>query len=160
MKYLFFSIVLLGVFQLQSQSETSRQEHFNLASSRLAIQGYDPVSYFNSDAPIKGKSQIKLEYEGVVYHFANAQNMELFKAQPEKYEPVWGGWCGHAMAQRGGKVAINPTCYKIIDGRNVLFYKTIWANALTNWEKEIKTTPEGQLIKTGDQFWADIAKSK
>ena len=80
-------------------------------------------------------------------------NKNTFIANPNKYEPAWGGWCGHAMAMRGEKVEINPLCYKIVNGRNVLFFKSIWANALTNWEKEIKSTPENDLMKKGDQFW-------
>jgi hypothetical protein len=89
----------------------------------------------------------------VIYWFANAENLTEFKTNPAQYEPAWGGWCGHAMAVRGEKVEINPVCYKIVNGRNVLFFKTFYANALTNWEKEIKTTPENTLMTKGDGFW-------
>jgi len=47
----------------------------------------------------------------------------------------------------------NPECYKIVNGRNVLFFKSFYANALTNWEKEIKKTPENTLMNQGDSFW-------
>lgn len=131
---------------------TQRQKHFRLTSDHVALDGYDPVSYFQS-GPLKGKSGISYDLQGVKYFFANEANKNIFTANPSKYEPSWGGWCGHAMALRGEKVEINPLCYKIIQGRNVLFYKTLWANALTNWEKEIKTTPESTLMTKGDNFW-------
>ncbi len=132
-----------------------RIKHFRLSPLHLALDGYDPVSYFQS-GPVKGKSSITYDYKGIRYHFANDVNKNEFITKPDLYEPAWGGWCGHAMAVRGEKVEINPLCYKIINNRNVLFYKTFWANALTNWENEIKKTPENELMKKGDQFWSGI----
>ncbi|MEO5583336.1 MAG: YHS domain-containing (seleno)protein [Saprospiraceae bacterium] len=132
-----------------------RQKHFRLTSAHVALDGYDPVSYFQS-GPVKGKQKISFDQEGVKYFFTNETNKSRFSADPSKYEPAWGGWCGHAMAVKGEKVEINPLCYKIIQGINVLFYKTFWANALTNWEKEIKTTPENTLMKKGDDVWNSI----
>lgn len=132
-----------------------RTKHFRLTKDHIAIDGYDPVSYFKG-GPKKGNSGQAYEYNGVVYHFAHAANLAEFKTNPAKYEPVWGGWCGHAMAVRGEKVDINPEFYKIVNGRNVLFFKSFYANALTNWEKEIKKTPENTLMIKGDDFWAKI----
>lgn len=132
--------------------EKTRQAHFRVTSSKLAIDGYDPVSYYLS-GPVKGIKSIAYNYKGIQYWFKNDANKAEFIASPSKYEPAWGGWCGHAMALRGEKVEINPLCYKIVDGRNVLFYKTVFANALSNWEKELKQTKEGQLMKMGDEFW-------
>lgn len=134
-------------------SDNPRTKHFRLDKNRVAIDGYDPVSYFKG-GPKKGSTAQAFDYNGVVYHFANAANLAEFKTNPGKYEPVWGGWCGHAMALRGEKVEINPECYKIVNGRNVLFFKSFYANALTNWEKEIKKTPENTLMAKGDDFWA------
>ncbi len=142
-----------------SDLANARTKHFRLTKDRLAIDGYDPVSYFKG-GPKKGKPEIAYDYDGVIYRFASAANLTEFKSNPGKYEPVWGGWCGHAMALRGEKVEINPECYKIVNGRNVLFFKTFYANALTNWEKELKTTPENTLMKKGDDFWAKILAAK
>lgn len=132
-----------------------RSKHFRLNKAGVAIDGYDPVSYFGA-GPLKGKSALSYNYDGIIYHFANQENLDKFKANPAQYEPVWGGWCGHAMAVRGEKVTINPKCYKIVNGRNVLFFKTVYANALTNWEKEIQNTPENTLMTQGDDFWNKI----
>lgn len=144
---------------LERNSDNPRVRHFRLDKNGVAMDGYDPVSYFQS-GPKKGRADISYNYEGVTYRFDNKANMDRFKADPVKYEPVWGGWCGHAMAVRGEKVTINPLCYKIVNGRNVLFFKTFYANALTNWEKEIKTTPENTLMSKGDDFWNHILASK
>jgi YHS domain-containing protein len=132
-----------------------RIKHFRLNKNQVAIDGYDPVSYFKS-GPVKGSKKISYTHKGIVYHFANAENAAAFQADPNRYEPAWGGWCGHAMAVRGAKVTINPLTYKIVDGRNFLFYNKGKANALVNWEKELAKTPEAQLVKQGDAFWVDV----
>ena len=137
---------------LAKGGNNQRTKHFRLDKNRVAIDGYDPVSYFKG-GPKKGSASQAYDYDGVIYWFANAENLAEFKKNPAKYEPVWGGWCGHAMALRGEKVEINPECYKIVNGRNVLFFKTFYANALSNWEKEIKKTPENTLMQQGDNFW-------
>lgn len=136
----------------QTTNKEQRIKHFRLDKNRVAIDGYDPVSYFKG-GPKKGSASQAYDYDGVIYRFANAENLAEFKKDPAKYEPVWGGWCGHAMALRGEKVEINPECYKIVSGRNVLFFRTFYANALSNWEKEIKKTPENTLMTKGDDFW-------
>ena len=136
-------------------SREQRIKHFRLDKNHVAIDGYDPVSYFKSTGPQKGSASLAYDFDGVIYWFANAKNLTEFKTNPAQFEPVWGGWCGHAMAVRGEKVEINPVCYKIVNGRNVLFFKTFYANALTNWEKELKSTPEQSLMAKGDVFWGN-----
>ncbi len=137
-------------------NKDQRIKHFRLDKNHVAIDGYDPVSYFKSTGPQKGNSNLAYDFEGVIYWFSSAANLAEFKTNPTPFEPVWGGWCGHAMALRGEKVEINPICYKIVNGRNVLFFKTFYANALTNWEKEIKKTPEQTLMVNGDDFWGKL----
>ncbi len=136
-------------------SREQRIKHFRLDKNHVAIDGYDPVSYFKSSGPQKGSAGLAYDFDGVIYWFANAKNLTEFKTNPAQFEPVWGGWCGYAMAVRGEEVEINPVCYKIVNGRNVLFFKTFYANALTNWEKEIKKTPEKGLMVKGDNFWGE-----
>ncbi len=136
-------------------SREQRIKHFRLDENHVAIDGYDPVSYFKSSGPQKGSAGLTYDFDGVIYWFASAKNLTEFKSNPAQFEPAWGGWCGHAMAVRGEKVEINPVCFKIVNGRNVLFFKTFYANALTNWEKEIKMTPEQRLMVKGDDFWED-----
>jgi len=153
MKTLFWIITICCSTTLVAQTSTQRQAHFNTEKENLGVQGYDPVSYFNLDEPLKGEKDLEYVYEGITYRFANAQNRAAFQESPTKYEPAYGGWCGYAMAKDGSKVPINPTCYKIIDGRNVLFYKALWGNALTKWEKERAMSTEKELLQQGDDFW-------
>lgn len=123
-----------------------RLKHFNL-SDKIAIRGYDPVSYFNGK-PTEGNSSIKYVYGGVEYHFSNVANLENFKRSPSKYEPAYGGWCAYAMGSTGEKVDVDPETFKIIDGRVYLFYNFYFNNTLKKWNGS-----ESVLKKKADFNW-------
>ena len=52
----------------------------------IAIKGYDPVSYFTSQTPTKGSKKFQFKYQGANWRFSSQENLELFKADPEKYK--------------------------------------------------------------------------
>lgn len=93
---------------------------YNLSSTKIALYGFDPVSYFAEGGAValEGTSAITTEYGGVIYHFATEINKNLFLENPTKYEPTYGGWCAWAMANNG-YADIDPTLFtltKIVDG--------------------------------------------
>ncbi|UXE65416.1 MAG: YHS domain-containing protein [Chryseotalea sp. WA131a] len=147
MKNLSIVLCLLVANKLSvAQTQAERIKHFN-TKKNIAIEGYDPVSYFDGK-PLEGKSAINLTHQGITYHFANATNQQKFKANPEKYEPAYGGWCAYAMGEAGEKVKIDPETFKIIDGKVYLFYNFWGNNTLKDWNKNEKT-----LKTKGDQNW-------
>lgn len=131
------------------QNEELRKKQYNLKND-LAIQGYDPVSYFGHK-PVEGKREHSFQYKGITYQFASEENLNRFKADPDKYEPAYGGWCAYAMGESGDKVKIDPETYKIIDGRVYLFYNFWTNNTLTTWNKN-----EKQLKEAANRNWAKI----
>lgn len=139
-------IVLSCIHIAAAQSADTRANNFNTKKS-VAIEGYDPVSYY-SNKPTEGKSSLKYEYQGVIYWFSSQSNLNLFKANPEKYEPAYGGWCAFAMGETGEKVKIDPETFKILDGKLYLFYNFWGTNTLTDWNKDEKA-----LKAKGDQNW-------
>ena len=126
-----------------------RQKNFNLANG-LAIQGYDPVSYFKGK-PEKGSATYSYTYDGVVYRFANAANLATFKQNPGGYEPQYGGWCAYAMGAKGEKVEVDPETFKIINGKLYLFYNHFFNNTLKTWN-----TGEAQLKPKADANWQKL----
>ncbi|MEO5667461.1 MAG: YHS domain-containing (seleno)protein, partial [Bdellovibrionota bacterium] len=88
----------------------------------VILKGYDPVSYFKSPLPLKGKAEIKADLDGVTYLFATTANRDEFLKTPKKYTPAYEGWCATAVAS-GYKYDIDPENYKVTDGRLFLFYK-------------------------------------
>ncbi len=146
-KLLAFTLLLLTISQIGRAQETeTRAKNFNLKKT-VALEGYDPVSYFDNK-PQEGKSELKVSYKGVTYLFANPNNVTRFKASPAKYEPAYGGWCAYAMGETGEKVKIDPETYKITDGKLYLFYNFWGNNTLTDWNKN-----QGPLKAKADQNW-------
>lgn len=87
----------------------------------VAIDGFDPVSYFADDAPQKGRPDFEYDWSGVTWYFANAANRDVFIAAPEVYAPQYGGYCTMALA-RGYLSRGNPGIYLVSGGRLRLFY--------------------------------------
>lgn len=86
----------------------------------LAIKGYDPVAYFTDAKPTIGDPQYQYELDGVVYRFASEQNLELFKADPDRYVPQFLNLCTVALS-RGKQVMVDPDYWAVHDGRLYLF---------------------------------------
>jgi YHS domain-containing protein len=126
------SLIFLAFFAQGVAQTEARQKHFNLKKN-LALEGYDPVSYFDNK-PLEGKEEIKFTYNGVIYQFSSQTNLTKFKSNPAKYEPAYGGWCAYAMGETGEKVKVDPETFKILEGKLYLFYN-FWGN---NTRKEIK----------------------
>jgi len=142
----FLSVVL-------AQETDIRLKEFNLQDEHLAVQGYDVVSYFMGK-PLEGKKSLSYTYEDINYWFANTDNLNLFKKQPDKFEPMYGGWCAYAIGESAEKVKIDPKTYKIIDGKLYLFYNFYFNNTLIDWNKD-----ERQLKIKADANWQKIMQN-
>ncbi|NIM28619.1 MAG: hypothetical protein GTO67_04895 [Gammaproteobacteria bacterium] len=88
----------------------------------LAIGGYDPVAYFTMDRAVKGTGEFSYEYLGSEWHFANAEHLQMFKEDPLRYIPQYGGYCASAVPHGGGNSMINPRVWRMVDGKLYLFY--------------------------------------
>jgi YHS domain-containing protein len=152
MKY-FFGLITLIVLSLPATAQDAgalRKKHFNIEDG-IAIKGYDPVAYFTLAKAIKGKKELAVSHQGIVYYFSSAENKEAFKATPFKYEPEYGGWCAYAMGNSGEKVSIDPETFKIVNGKLYLFYNRFFTNTLKDWNKN-----EAALKKTADLNWPKL----
>lgn len=58
----------------------------------VAIKGYDTVAYFTEGRAVKGQSKFSFSWNDAEWHFANAENRNLFAADPEHYAPKYGGY--------------------------------------------------------------------
>ncbi len=150
----FILVFLLGLtlHQFAQNSPTERSKHFNLENG-MAIQGYDPVSYFSANKAVKGEASHSTNYQGLIYYFSSDANKKQFLANPSKYEPQYGGWCAFAMGDYGKKVEINPETFKIIDGKLYLFYNAYFNNTLKSWNKD-----EKNLKAKAEKNWSNIIK--
>lgn len=129
---------------------TLRAKNFNL-DKNVAIQGYDPVSYFTTGKATKGNKDLVAVAEGITYYFVTASNKDLFLKDFKKYEPQYGGWCAYAMGTSGEKVEIDPETFKILNGKLYLFYHTWTNNTLNKWNKD-----EMNLKTKADKNWSSF----
>jgi YHS domain-containing protein len=126
-------------------------EGYNLSDDKVALKGYDPVSYFTQQAALPGRKEISAEYHGVTYYFANDKNRQLFTAAPAMYLLAYGGWCATAMA-KGKKVQIDPKSFKVTNGRLFLFYNGLLGSAINDWNKD-----EAGLTTKADANWKKLS---
>ncbi|SDI88042.1 hypothetical protein SAMN04488026_100882 [Aliiruegeria lutimaris] len=82
----------------------------------IAINGTDPVGYFQEGKPVAGSPAHKAMRRGADWHFSNAGNAEAFLADPERYTPVFGGYCAYA-ASLGYLAPTIPEAWTIHDGK-------------------------------------------
>jgi len=89
--------------------------------SSKAIKGYDTVAYFTEGKPVEGSTQFSFEYKEATWLFSSQENLDLFKEDPQKYEPQYGGYCAFAVA-KGTTASIKPELFTIHDGKLYLNY--------------------------------------
>ncbi len=106
---------------------------YNLENA-VALKGFDPVSYFpeGGGQPEAGDPAHALRHRGVVYHFSSRANRRRFEADPDRYEPAYGGWCAWAMA-RGFRVRVDPLHYTLPGDRLRLFYRNPMVDTRAKW---------------------------
>jgi len=93
----------------------------NLDSTGVAIQGYDPVAFFTDNKPVKGTQNFLAKHDGAIYFFASKEHRDLFKENPAKYEPVFGGYCAYGVS-RNKLVEIDVEAFQIVDSKLLLQY--------------------------------------
>ena len=114
----------------------------------LAIKGYDPVAYHAAGKPAEGSGDFEYEWKGATWRFASESNLELFKADPEKYAPRYGGYCAWAVSQ-GYTASVDPVnAWSLVDGK---LYLNFSAAVKETWEKDIPGN-----IKKADANWPGV----
>lgn len=118
----------------------------------VAIRGTDPVAYFTEQRPVKGSNAFSANWNGTTWHFASAENRDLFLTDPEKYAPQYGGFCAWAVAEKGKLYSTQPDNWSIVDGKLYLNYSD---GVQESWEKDIPG-----FIQEGDRRWPTIVAVK
>lgn len=147
-------LAAFGAFTPDSHREGPSRAYlhsYNLPSSGLALEGYCPVAYHVVNKPVRGKPEYASTYNDVTYHFVNADAKQAFDQDPEKYLPAYGGWCAFGMSVQD-KFPVDPTNFKIVNGRLMLFLKNRNVDALALWNQG----RESDLIAKADAHWQKV----
>jgi len=142
-----FFAFMLSIFATTAVFAKTPIPSLNLSSSGLALRGYDPVAYFKSNKPIKGKSSISTKNAGATYYFSSAANKELFLQNPTKYLPAYGGYCAYGTAV-GAKVDGDPNIWHIVNGK---LYLNITRPIDRTWNRD-----RAGYIKDANRQWPKL----
>ncbi|MCP5373142.1 MAG: YHS domain-containing protein [Hyphomicrobiales bacterium] len=116
---LLLPLVVLSVLLFTSPAPAG--EIYVSSWSGAAIQGADPVAYFTQGKAVQGSKDHTLQWRGATWRFASAGNLALFKADPERYAPQFGGYCAFAVS-KGATAEIDPKAWSIVNGKLYLNY--------------------------------------
>jgi YHS domain-containing protein len=147
------AIITIGIFLAMitaAYSQKQEKKYFNNVDDKgVILDGYDPVAFFTDNLPVKGSSQLQFSYQDAIYQFASQEHLELFKSDPEKYKPQFGGWCAYAVSL--GRVApIDVNTFSIVNGRLVIQHNQ---RAVNGWNKDM----QGNLT-LADKYWPKVSE--
>lgn len=144
MKHLFAGL-LFTVIALEADAQAV------FCTNNVAIRGYDPVAYFMENKPVEGSKEFSHSWQGVTWNFKNQANLDLFKENPEKYAPQFGGYCAYGVSENH-KSPTDPAAFTIVDNKLYLNYSTR--------VKELWSRDRAMHIKRAEGNWADLSNKK
>ncbi|MEM7487697.1 MAG: YHS domain-containing (seleno)protein [Pseudomonadota bacterium] len=118
----------------------------------IAIRGTDPVAYFTEGAPVPGRADFAHDWRGATWHFASAENRDLFVADPEAYAPQYGGYCAWAVAAKGSLETTQPENWSIVEGRLFLNYND---DVQDMWDED-----RSGFIAEADRRWPEVMQTQ
>ena len=131
-----------------AQAVVQAKSHaINVDGRGVMLRGYDPVAYFTDGKPTQGVATFTASHNGATYHFANAANRDAFAKEPDKYAPVYGGFCAYGVAN-GFKVDGDPKVWKIVDGR-------LYVNINRSIGRRFEADPKGYIVQA-EAKWPDM----
>ncbi|MGN6439538.1 MAG: YHS domain-containing (seleno)protein [Agriterribacter sp.] len=143
------SLVLLFALVVFTGKTLHAQQPVVFAPDNIALKGYDVVSFFNGDDPVKGQDSLTTEWNKVTWKFSSRAHLDSFKKAPEQYMPAYGGYCAYGMS-KGYKAPTQADTWFLQDGR--LYF---------NYNKEVQVTwnkNRDSLIEKADKNWPDAMK--
>lgn len=110
----------------------------------VAIDGYDPVSYFTDPEPQPGKPDYEYDWGGVPWYFENPGNRDVFMRNPQIYAPQFGGHCVTSLS-RGYLSDGKPRLYLVRALKLYFFYSTANRDAF-------QLSPEATLMGAAENW--------
>ena len=150
MRTMVWSLRGLALAALFMASMAAADDRINKDAQNLAILGYDTVAYFTDGKAMKGSEEFAYDWLGTPWYFASAEHRDLFKSDPAKYAPQYGGYCTGGVA--GGHAAVNvdpETAWRIIDGKLYIVYDPTYVTKLDRPDR-------GEVLAKAEANWPSI----
>lgn len=143
------AILALVILSVSCKSPEPSGEIY--APGNKAINGYDVVGFFKDSKPVMGSDTYTYNWKGANWKFASQENLDAFKATPEKYAPQYGGYCAYGTAE-GHKAPTKPETFTVADGKLYFNYNL---DVKKEWDKDQAT-----LIQKADTAWVRVKDLK
>lgn len=114
----------------------------------LAIGGIDPVSYFTDSLAVRGSADFEAVSNGAIWRFAKESNRAFFLANPDVYEPRFGGYDPVGVAS-GKTVAGVAQIWMIHGDRLYLFGREDSRDAFA--------ADPARYLREADQRWTKLS---
>ena len=156
---------LVAVAPLAARAEALVQTIVTDPLSGVALEGYDPVSYFTEAEPLLGVPDYEYVWKGVPWYFASAANRDVFIGNPDIYAPQYGGHCVMSLS-RGFLSDGKPRLYVIEGMKLYLFYSLANREAFLHGGTRIVATananwyPLSQGLTGEEQSFADAVAER
>lgn len=138
---------LMAASMILSSSVLAADIDMSVDANDLAISGYDTVAYFTENKPVKGSNQYTATYKNAIYQFASAENRDLFRNDPERYAPQFGGYCAMGVVLYK-KLSVDPEAWYIEDGK---LYLNLNKTVQNKWLSDVPGH-----IASAKNIWPDI----
>ncbi len=140
-------LVSVGIGAVATASMNGDAEIYNVDNRNIAVGGYDVVSYLKEDKAVAGSARFAAEHGGVTFHFASAENRDIFQREPQKYVPEFGGFCAFGI-RMGKKLPIDPSAYTVVDNKTYVFLDRA---TMTMWKDDVNGN-----IRIARKLWPEI----
>ncbi len=120
--------------------------HFN----KLAVNGYDVITYWKGGKPKEGNANITASYNGATWVFVSPENRALFSKNPTKYAPQYGGYCAYA-ASRNAVSDVDQLAWRIWKDKLYLNYSP---RVRRQWASDIDNN-----IEKANGFWPKLLEN-
>lgn len=143
--------ILLTLILLTANSSALALDEINTTFfGNLAIKGYDAVTYFTEQRAVEGSKEHEINWNDANWLFSSADNLAVFRADPEHYAPQYGGYCAWAVSQND-TASIDPEQFAVHDGRLYLNYNK---EISTRWKADKET-----FIVDANRFWPQLLQN-
>lgn len=140
-------IKLVAVFSLAISAFANAGVDTYTDKNGVILAGHDAVAYFTVGKPVEGKAKYTAVHNDAIYRFSSAKNRDMFKANPEKYAPQYGGFCAYGMTF-GKKFDIDGKAFEVVDGK---LYVNKNPSVYEAWKKDIPLH-----IKEANDSWPKV----
>ena len=127
------------IIQTAPEKVAESQHPASWHGKKVALRGRDVVSFSKDTGPVKGSKEYTAEWDDTKWYFSNEENRDLFKSDPKKYIPEFGGWCPVALSLGEFKVGKTNQFTRVDD--------KLYLNYNKKLQRQFSNNPEPYIVK-------------